>query len=145
MRLAAIVFLAALVLTACGISSDKTAPAPSTSTPADTARTYFTGLKQGDCQTVSSLLSTDYKARLGGESAVSQWCTIALQHAEIVPANDITVLNPQLAGEDRATVTVTFTNPGSSVQQEVVETVREGNSWKIQDLRPTGQQPSPSP
>ncbi len=145
MRLAAIVFLATLLLTACGIRSGNTTPAPSTSTPDDSARTYFTALKQGNCQTVIGLLSAEYKTRLGGDPAVSEWCTIATQHADIVPDSDVTVLNPQMTGEDRATVPVTFTNAASSVQQDLVDTVKEGGSWKVRDVGPTGQPPAPSP
>lgn len=145
MRTTAIVFLATLVLTACEITSANPASAQSTSTPDDTARTYVTAIKQGNCQTVISTLSREYKARLGGDPAINQWCTIATQHAGIVPASDVTTLAPQLVGEDRAAVPVTFTNAASSVQQVMVDTVKEGNSWKVQDVRPAGQPPAPSP
>ncbi len=145
MRLAAIVFLATLVLAACGLPATNTAPAPSTNTPADIARAYFTALKQGDCQTVTSLLSTEFKTRLGGDPGVNQWCTIATQHADIVPASDVTVLAPRTVSGDRASVPVTFTNAASSVQRKLVETVRVGNSWKVQEVIPAGQSPSPSP
>ncbi len=85
MRLAAIVLLATLVLAACGLSSAKIAPGPSTNTPEDTVRIYLTGLKHGDCQTVTSLLSSKYKTRLGGDAAAGQWCSVATQHADIGP------------------------------------------------------------
>ncbi len=145
MRRAAIVFLATLVLAACGIPTTNTAPAPATNTPADTARTYFTALKQGDCQTVIGLLSAEFKTRLGGDPGVNQWCTIATQHADIVPASDVTVLTPQMTAGDRASVPVTFTNAASSVQREMVETIKVGNSWKVHEVIPAGQTPSPSP
>jgi hypothetical protein len=114
MPLAAIVLLATLVLAACGLSSARIAPGPSTNTPEDTARTYLTRLKQGDCQTVTGLLSNEYKTRLGGDAVTGQWCSVATQHADIVPASDITVLAPQTIGTDRAAVPVTFTNRASS-------------------------------
>lgn len=145
MRLAAIVLLAALALAACGLSTGKTAPAPSTNTPDATVRTYLNAVKQGDCQTVNSLLSTQYKTKLGGDTAIGQWCGIASQHASIVPATDVTVLTPQTTGTNQATVPVTHTDPANTVQEVVVDTVMEGNSWKVQDIKPGGQLPSPSP
>lgn len=145
MRLAAIVLLATLVLAACGFSSAKTAPGPSANTPEGVARSYVAALKQGDCQTVTGLLSTEYKTRLGGDAAAGQWCSVATQHADIVPASDVTALAPQTTGADRAAVPVTFTDVAGSVQQQVVDTVKEGNSWKVLDVRTGSPSPSPSP
>jgi hypothetical protein len=111
--------------------------APSPDGPGETVQAYISAIQQDDCNAVIGLLSSNFKGELGGDAATSQWCAVATQDAKINPSQEIQVLSPQPTGSGQATMPVVYTDVLAAVREMLVDTVMEGDSWKIQDIRPS--------
>jgi len=139
MRAATIALLSILMLAACGAPGDSTpSPPPTPSGAAEVAHDYISATQRGDCDAVVDLLSSDFKATLGGDAGVNEWCAIAIQDATINLRSDVQVLSAQPTGPGQATVPVVYTNVSAAVRETLLDVVMEGDTWKIQGIRQSG-------